>query len=234
MEEEVFSGALDPADKPSLFTRYLLVVLLVTLTSWLVSVVLLLPDRNQGLSILVNEHLSLSGVRHPITAVLLNFRGYDTLLEMSVLLIALTGTWSLARPSERIEAEPGLILGFMVRLLIPLMIMVSGYLLWVGAHAPGGAFQAGSVLAASGVLLLLSGWRLSVRFVGWPLRTGLVLGLLVFIATGAAMLLIGNRFLEFPPSMAGNLILVIEATATVSIAITLTALFRGEQPDAKR
>ena len=231
MEEKIFSGSLDSDENPTLFTRFFLIALLTTFTGWLAYTVLSLPDIYTGLIKTVNEHLPSSGVQHPITAVLLNFRAYDTLLELSVLLIALSGVWSLALPSERIEAEPGPVLNFMVRVLIPFMFMVSGYLLWIGAHAPGGAFQAGSVLAAAGVLLLLAGWRLPGNFSGWPLRAGLTMGLLIFIATGTAMLLIGNRFLEFPASIAGNLILSIEAAATISIGITLAALFRGGHPD---
>ena len=101
----------------------------------------------------------MSGVSHPVTAVLANFRGYDTLLEMAVLLLVLVGVWSLSTaPSER-EISTGAVLDFFVRLLLPVMILIAGYLLWVGAHAPGGVFQAGSVLGAAGVLLLLSGWR---------------------------------------------------------------------------
>ena len=37
----------------------------------------------------VAAHLAESGVTHPVTAVLLNYRGYDTLLEIAVLLLAL-------------------------------------------------------------------------------------------------------------------------------------------------
>ena len=179
MEEKIFSGSLDSAENPTLFTRFILIALLTTFTGCLAYTVLSLPNLNTGLIKTVNEHLPSSGVQHPVTAVLLNFRAYDTLLEMSVLLIALSGVWSLALPSERIEAEPGPVLSFMVRALIPLMFMVSGYLLWIGDHAPGGAFQAGSILAASGVLLLLAGWRLPGNFSGWPLRAGLTLGLLI-------------------------------------------------------
>ncbi len=52
-----------------------------------------------------------SGVTHPVTAVLLNFRGYDTLLEVAVLLIALVGTWSLRLgPAARGRDRPGLVL----------------------------------------------------------------------------------------------------------------------------
>ena len=39
----------------------------------------------------VAAHMAESGVEHPVTAVLLNFRGYDTLLEVAVLLLALLG-----------------------------------------------------------------------------------------------------------------------------------------------
>ena len=45
-----------------------------------------------------------SGVRNPVTAVLLNFRGYDTLLEMGVLLVALLGVWSLGTAARTEES----------------------------------------------------------------------------------------------------------------------------------
>ena len=45
---------------------------------------------------LIAGALDVSGVSHPVTAVLLNFRGYDTLLELVVLLIALAGVRCLA------------------------------------------------------------------------------------------------------------------------------------------
>ena len=115
-------------------------------------------------------------MRNPVTAVLLNFRGYDTLLEMVVLLVALLGVWALGGRSLRPEAAPGPVLDTLVRLLVPVLILVAAYLLWVGAHAPGGAFQAGSVLGAAGVLLLLAGWRVHTDLMGLPLRFILVVG----------------------------------------------------------
>ena len=53
----------------------------------------------------------------------------------------------------------------------------------VGAHAPGGAFQAGSVLGAAGVLLLLSGWRPNVALMALPLRIIIVIGPMMFVAS---------------------------------------------------
>ena len=64
-------------------------------------VVLSLPPDAAGLSAQVAANLQTSGVSNPVTAVLLNFRGYDTLLEMVVLLLALLGVWSLeGRPAH--------------------------------------------------------------------------------------------------------------------------------------
>ncbi|WP_177418374.1 hydrogen gas-evolving membrane-bound hydrogenase subunit E [endosymbiont of Lamellibrachia barhami] len=219
-------------EKQTLF-RWLLVALLSLLAVGLGYAVLSLPTQTPGLSDFVTENIETSGARNPVTAVLLNFRGYDTLLEMGVLLLALLGVWSLSSAPEQSEASPGPVLDMLSRLLVPLLILVAGYLLWVGARAPGGAFQAGAVLGAAGVLLLLVGWRPGARFSGLPLRITLVMGLGAFVAVGLVLILVGRRLLEYPPPFAAALILLIEAAATLSIGITLAALFLGGRPEER-
>lgn len=221
----------EPVAKQVLF-RSLLQALLSVLLIGLGYAVMSLPSEAPGLGERVVQNLKTSGVSNPVTAVLLNFRVYDTLLEMAVLLLALLGVWSLGGVSEVRDSSPGPVLDKLTRLLTPMLILVAGYLLWVGAHAPGGAFQAGSVLGAAGVLLLLSGWRLGDRFAGLSLRVLLVLGLGVFVVVGTVLLLMDKLFLEFPTPLAGMLILLIETAATLSIGITLAALFLGGRPAA--
>jgi len=214
--------------------RLVLIMLLSALAAGLGYVVLSLPTQAPGLSEQVTANLVRSGVSNPVTAVLLNFRGYDTLLEMGVLLLALVGVWSLGGiPEQRKSSPPGPVLDMLARLLVPLLILVAGYLLWVGAYAPGGAFQAGAVLAAAGVLLLLAGWRPGTRFSGLPLRIALVTGLGIFVAVGMALILLERRLLEYSPSFAGALILLIEVAASLSIGITLAALFLGGRPEVE-
>ena len=209
--------------------RLMLFILLTVLFGSLTAVVLSLPDTAMGLHAQVMSHLDRSGVTNPVTAVLINFRAYDTLLEMAVLMLAMLAVWSTATAPSALpqEAVSHSILEYLSRLLIPFMLIVAVYLLWAGAKQPGGAFQAGSVLAAMGVLMRLSGWPWPSQLPGWPLRLLLTLGLMVFIIVGAMMMLPGGRFLEYPPALAGTLILVIEAAATVSIGVTLTSLFWG-------
>ena len=210
--------------------QWLPVVVLPPVAVGLGSVVLSLPPYEAGLSAQVAADLETSGVSNPVTAVLLNFRGYDTLLEMVVLLLALLGVWSLGGAAPRREDAPGLVLDTLSRLLTPVLVLVAGYLLWVGGHAPGGAFQAGSVLGAAGVLLLLTGWRLHAGLAALPLRLALVAGPGTFLAMAVLTMLIEGQLLEYPPAQAGILILVLETTATLSIGVTLAALFLGCRP----
>jgi multisubunit Na+/H+ antiporter MnhB subunit len=172
-----------------------------------------------------------SGVSNPVTSVLLNFRGYDTLLELAVLLAAILGIWSSgpALPGYRPAGE---VLVGLVAWVVPLLILVGGYMLWVGAHAPGGAFQAGALLGAAGVTLRLAGHPSA----GLPresgLRVVLGLGVLVFTLTGLMLAVLGGGFLTYPAGLAKWLILLIETAATLAIGATLAAAYLGGQPEA--
>jgi ABC-type microcin C transport system permease subunit YejB len=61
---------------------------------------------------------------------------------------------------------------------------------------------------------------------------GLSIGLLTFLAVGLATMVGGRNFLQYPLPWASTLILVIEAAATISIAVILTILFIGRKPEA--
>ena len=115
----------------------------------------------------------------------------------------------------------------LLRLVAPLIVLVAGYLLWVGGHAPGGAFQAGAVLASLVVLVLLCDPQLLPRIPDWLERLLLSLGLFVFIGVGLAVMAFHDALLQYPPGQAKWLILVIEAACTLSIAAVLAALFAG-------
>ncbi|MDZ7662705.1 MAG: MnhB domain-containing protein [Thiohalophilus sp.] len=217
---------------PSPLLRISVALLLLALFAALAWVVLGLPPDSAGLRPAVTAQMAASGVNHPVTAVLLNFRGYDTLLELAVLLLAGLGVWSLAPAVPPTTEAPGMMLDNLPRRLVPLMVLVAGYLLWRGADGPGGAFQAGAVLGAAGVLLLLAGWRLPARWQGWPLRLLLVSGVAMFVLVGLAVVPWSGLLLAYPLSVAGALILLIEALATLAIGTTLVALFLGGEPGA--
>jgi multisubunit Na+/H+ antiporter MnhB subunit len=200
-------------------------MLAAALGAMLVWSMLALPGGWFGLTREVAAAMPDSGVTNPVTAALLNFRGYDTLLEIAVLLLAVLGVWTLnAEPPPAVPAA-GPVLEALLRILLPLLVVAAGYLLWAGAHAPGGAFQGAALLAAGGVLLHLA--RPFSFDTGWPVRLALTAGFAVFLIVALLLVLVGGGFLAYPPKHAGTWILAIEAAAMLSIALILVALFVG-------
>lgn len=172
-----------------------------------------------------------SGVSNPVTSVLLNFRAYDTLLELAVLLAALIGIWSLG-PATAPFQRAGPALRGMVAWVVPLLILAGGYMLWVGGQAPGGAFQAGALLGAAGVILRLAGDGRAGLPDELRQRWLVIAGVAVFLLVGLALIPIAGGFLTFPLASAKWLILFIETAATVAIGATLAAAYVGGRPES--
>jgi len=210
-----------------LTVTYLVIGLTLT-ASWAFLYAQLSADA-PGLNRLVQAELANSGVANPVTAVLLNFRAYDTLLELAVLFGALLGVLALGpqRPAPRIA---GPVVTHLVAWLTPLLIVTAAYLLWVGAHAPGGAFQAGALLAAAGIIVRLSGNPHTALPGGIWMRLIAVGGTGVFLLVGLAAMGLGGKLLQYPADWAGTLILLIEVFATLSIAASLLLVYLGGQP----
>lgn len=205
-----------------------LLVLLAALLQW-VFFEQHLKSSGEGLAELARAELSRTGVTNPVTAVLLNYRALDTLLELGVLLAALLGIWSLGAATPPYQ-RAGPVFDGMTAWVVPLLVLTAGYLLWIGAKAPGGAFQAGALLAAAGVILRLGGDPRAGLPAERVQRALAICGIATFLAVGVGTLIAGRGFLDYPDAWAGSLILLIEAFATLTIATLLTAAYVGGRP----
>ena len=200
----------------------------------LATALLLPPSVIPTLAPTVMENLVHTGLGNPVAGVLFACRALDTMLEKVVLLLALLGVWSLAPnsawngiPGLRVYGRPSSTLTFLAQLLPPVGIIVGFYMCWVGANAPGGAFQGGTILAAMWLLIIIARLQ-AAPSIGQPwLRIGLVLGPAVFLAVGLAGLVLANAFLAYPPGYAKPLIVAIEVALTISIAVALAMLAAG-------
>jgi multisubunit Na+/H+ antiporter MnhB subunit len=208
-------------------------VLCASAVSALVWLVLILPEQAAGLRPLVDKSLATTGISNPVTAVLLNFRGYDTLLEAVVLLVALIGVWSLTAdrfwegiPGLRQHARPDGVLAYFGRVLPAVGFLVGVHLLWAGADAPGGAFQAATVLAAVWLLIAMAGLIEAPTVSNTWLRLLLVIGPAFFLLVGTLGTFAGV-FHGYPASAAKATIVMIEVFLTISIAATLSLLVLG-------
>jgi len=143
-----------------------------------------------------------------VNVILVDFRGFDTLGEITVLGIAAVGILALlqglkldgpaldwaGRPwaSERYP----LMLRVLSQPLLPLALLVSAYLFLRGHNAPGGGFIAGLVTGTAMLLQYVaqgSAWA-SVRL-PWNYTRVIASGLLVATATGLASWAFGAPFL---------------------------------------
>lgn len=186
-----------------------------------------------GLQRDVAEHLPVTGTDNPVTAVLLNFRTWDTLLETLVLLAALVGAWTLTRDEDwpgragrRHRVLPDGVLAQFGRMLPPVALVVGAYLVWVGGYQPGGAFQGGTVLAAAWIVAVMTGHLPAPRVDDRWMRTAVLIGPTFFLLVGLAGLVVG-AFLYIPPGFAKPVLMAIEATLAVAIAATLAMLVFG-------
>ena len=174
-----------------------------------------------------------TGLGNPVTAVLLAYRALDTLLEKVVVLLALLGVWSLTPDHlwggapELKEANPPEPLVYLARTLPPFGVLIAVYMVWVGADAPGGTFQAGSILAAMWLLVMLAGLRPAPETRSTLLRLLLVGGPALFFAIGFLGFAVAGGFLAYPEALAKALIVGIEAALTIAIALALGLLVAG-------
>jgi len=150
----------------------------------------------------------LGGGSNAVNVIIVDYRAFDTLGEITVLGIAalvITALLHGRRPPEgRVVQLPGpternarpLMLKLVTRLLLPLAVLVTVHLFLRGHNLPGGGFIAGLVLAIAMMLLSLAHgeqWvneRLRPDFRDW-----IAAGLLIAALTGVGSWLLGHPFL---------------------------------------
>lgn len=112
------------------------------------------------------------GAANIVTAILLGYRGFDTLGELSILFAAATAAGLVLghRGSDARRDPPGgLILRAGADLLFPLLVVVGLYVIAHGHLTPGGGFQGGVILAAAFFAAVLAdpGRSLNHGLIAW-------------------------------------------------------------------
>jgi multisubunit Na+/H+ antiporter MnhB subunit len=215
-------------------TRLFAAGLCLLVAAALAAVVLLLPDQGPTLAPQSMERLPETGLGNPVTAVLIAFRSFDTMLEKVVLVLGVVGVWSLAAdrywggaPGEARAERPEPTLAFFAQMLAPIGILVGVHVFWVGADEPGGAFQGGAILAAMWMIVMMARLTEAPQASAFWLRLALIAGPAVFLAAGVAGAVVAGGFFAYPAGFAKPLILFIETFMTFTIAVTLPMLVAG-------
>jgi multisubunit Na+/H+ antiporter MnhB subunit len=175
---------------------------------------------------LIDNKLYEAGVDSKITAVLLNFRGYDTLLETTVMMIALIGGYLLSKieecehlPVENINP----IFANYVQILFPPGFVFAIYIFYVGEYGSGGAFQSASIMCGIFVLLFFANRFNSYYHIIFVICS--VIGLIIFIIIGVVPMVFEGVFMKFVYDFAKVSIITIEFFLMISIASIMISFF---------
>ncbi|MBF0246745.1 MAG: Na(+)/H(+) antiporter subunit B [Alphaproteobacteria bacterium] len=104
------------------------------------------------------------GAQNIVTAIIVTYRGLDTLGEVTVLFLtaAIVGlVLSRTRAGDNAPRlsdlpPPGELLEIGTKLLVPLILLFGAYVFINGHLTPGGGFQGGAILASAILLMLLT------------------------------------------------------------------------------
>ena len=208
----------------SLFER---VVWAVATVLFLIVVVILLTlgSFTPTLQALVADNLESSGVTHEVTAVLLNFRSLDTLLEVGVILLSLVAFYTVTpfykHQPQRFES---IVANSFTNLLFPLIAISAVYILWSGSFQSGGAFQAAALLGGGLIIIKLTQPQFFAKFNLYNLKALYSIGFFIFLLIGSFSMLDG-KFLQYYEGFEYISILTIEAILTFSLGALLAAYF---------
>ncbi len=152
------------------------------------------------------------GSANLVTAVVVSYRGFDTLGEVTVLFISALGVALLfggeASKAHRIDLKfkPNFMLRVGSRVLFPIILVTSMYIIVHGHLTPGGGFPGGAIIASAMLLLYLADDKFRSRVKGFKILEGVAGSLFVII--GLLGLLVATYFLEnfLPVGTVGDLL----------------------------
>ena len=157
----------------------------------------------------VTETFHETAVPNMVTAVLADYRGYDTMFETVVIFTAGIAIISILRrftsddadsgSEQAYEKRPDLIVDTTCRLMIPIIQLFALYVIAHGHHSPGGGFQGGVIFGASFILIALSrDLQAAHKWVPEQRVLNLAgIGILIYAGFGLASMFLGQNFLDY-------------------------------------
>jgi multicomponent Na+:H+ antiporter subunit B len=191
-------------------------------------------------------------VPNQVTAILADYRGYDTMFETVVVLIAGLSIFTILGCGVERESQEGvappfrinilmprdLIVRLTSKILVPVIQLFALYVVAHGHHSPGGGFQGGVILAASFIMMELTSelQPIATRLSGKATLVMGVIGVSIYGGWGLICLLQGGHFLDYAwaarllpddPAMArSHGMLIVEIGVALTVSSIMLLIFR--------
>ncbi len=151
-----------------------------------------------------------SGAANIVTAIVVDYRSFDTLGEVTVLFISALGVaLLLGGVSERrmtLSFKPNFMLRVGSRALFGIILVTGIYIIFHGHLTPGGGFPGGTMIASAILLLYLADDQFRSKIQAFKWMEGIAGSLYVIL--GIVGLIVGGYFLKnlLPNGVIGDLI----------------------------
>lgn len=169
--------------------------------------------KSQSTALYYNRNAAYdTGALDIITAIIFDYRGYDTLFETIVLFTALICVLSILSNDDKkkfksiSKFKSSIPTENICHLMIPFVLMFSFSIIFHGHLTPGGGFQGGVIIASVFILLVIIGNKEESRKIlsKRQIKIFLVIGLFIYIGIGLIGLFLNKNFLAnrsigFPP-----------------------------------
>ncbi len=150
------------------------------------------------------------GSANLVTAIVVGFRGFDTLGEVTVLFISALGVAFIFGGVKQKRLDLNFKPNFMLRvgsnILFGIILVTSIYIIFHGHLTPGGGFPGGAIIASAVLLLYLADDRFRSNVKGFKILEGVAGS--VFVVIGLLGLVLATAFLQnfLPVGTVGNLV----------------------------
>ena len=145
----------------------------------------------------INKGIEETGATNIVTSVVLNYRGFDTLGEVTILFIGAIGLGVIlfGFKTKRKEIKPAsLILTTGCKFLFPFILLLGIYIFIHGHLTPGGGFQGGAIIASGFLLNYLGCSKQRISEKGINIIESL--GGVIFVVIGLIGLFLSGYFLS--------------------------------------
>jgi multicomponent Na+:H+ antiporter subunit B len=155
-----------------------------------------IPKTKVG-SYYINKGIDETGAINVVTSVVLNYRGFDTLGEVTILFIAALGLGAVLATIERKTKKEiipsSIVLSTGCKVFFPFILLLGTYVFLHGHLTPGGGFQGGAIIASGYLLVYLGCPKRRINQNHFKIIESL--GGLTFVIIGLLGLIFGNYFL---------------------------------------
>lgn len=178
----------------------------------------------------LNNNAEDFNIPNVVTSIVTQYRGYDTLGEITILFLAIAGVYMLVSFSgmksiDNILNEPGTIVNTAAVILFPLIMLFGAYIIINGHLSPGGGFQGGAVIGSGMLLMFLSGNKKALA--GNITHITESFAVLIILIIGLAGIYMFNGFLAnitenlgvFGTILSGGIIPVIYALIGIKVTV---------------